>query len=303
MAAPRSREAGARQILAYLRLSFPFFVLRRPMPLVLGLVITDRCNPSCRHCRVANTGRPDMTMEEIRTRLAGFNARGFRELYLEGGEPFLWRDGPFTLRDVIAEARRIGYFHVHVYTNGTLGLDAEADIFWISLDGPGEHHDFLRGKCFDRILQTIKSAAGKKMSIIYTVNNTNKQAIGDFLELVRDERLNVQGVMFYFHTPYYGVDELFIEREERELLTGQLIRYKKQGLPVLNSYAALRAFRNGRWRRPGPTSVIADVAGDHVCCRFGSPETCRECGFTAGIEITEAQRLRPSALANLFRFW
>ena len=50
-------------------------------------------------------------------------ARGFRELYFSGGEPMLWRDGDHTLADAIAEAKRIGFFHVHVYTNGLLGLE------------------------------------------------------------------------------------------------------------------------------------------------------------------------------------
>ena len=45
-----------------------------------------------------------------------------RELYFSGGEPMLWRDGGRTLEDAVVEARRIGFFHVHVYTNGTLGL-------------------------------------------------------------------------------------------------------------------------------------------------------------------------------------
>ncbi|MDQ7794725.1 MAG: radical SAM protein [bacterium] len=295
--------AVLRQVLTYLRLSVPFFVLRRPVPLVLGLVITDRCNLACRHCRVTNTGRRDMTMEEIRARLTEFRRRGYCELYIEGGEPFLWQDGPFTLGDVIAEARRAGYLHVHVYTNGTFGLDAGADFFWVSLDGTREQHDCLRGRSFDRVLTTLKSAPKRKTAIIYTVNNLNKHVIGDFLVLVRDEDLSARGVMFYFHTPYYGIDELFIAREERGRLTDKLIGFKRQGLPVLNSYAALRAFRDGTGKRPGPISLIADVAGEHFCCRYANPATCRDCGFTACMEITEAQRLRPSALATLLRFW
>ena len=59
-----------------------------------------------------------------------------RFLLLYGGEPFLWRDGEHRLRDVVAEARRMGFAMVAVVTNGTYGLDlAEADLIFVSVDG------------------------------------------------------------------------------------------------------------------------------------------------------------------------
>ena len=33
----------------------------------------------------------------------------------------LWRDGDHTVEDAIRLARRLGFYHVHLYTNGTLG--------------------------------------------------------------------------------------------------------------------------------------------------------------------------------------
>ncbi|MBN1888680.1 MAG: hypothetical protein JW850_11855 [Thermoflexales bacterium] len=59
-------------------------------------------------------------------------ARGFRELYFSGGEPMLWRDANYTLADAIVEAKRIGFFHVHVYTNGMLGVETSVDLVWVS---------------------------------------------------------------------------------------------------------------------------------------------------------------------------
>jgi len=291
------------QILFYAKYSLPFFLLRKDVPLILGLVITDRCDLSCRHCRVSNTGRPDLTMVEAREKLKEYYERGFRDLYIEGGEPFLWEDGQYTLNDIVVEAKRIGYFHVHVYTNGLHGLECEADAFWVSVDGPEQEHNLIRGNHFNEVIHNIKMSRHKKIAVIYTVNNINKKAIGRFLEFVRDEELDILGVMFYFHTPYYGVDELFIDSEERKPLVDQIIQFKKRGLPVLNSYAGLVAFRDGRWKKPTRMSYITDVDGDYVCCRYNSPETCRECGFTACTEMTEAQRLRPSAILTLMKFW
>lgn len=292
-----------RQVLFYLGYSLRFFGLREEVPWILGLAITDRCDLSCRHCRVSNTGRPDLSLVEIKARLAHHCRQGFRELYVEGGEPFLWKDSRHSLSDVIAEARRIGYFHVHVYTNGLHGLDCGADAYWVSVDGPQAEHDLIRGSVFAEVIASIISCKHKKICIIYTINSVNKGAICRFLEFVKAEGLAVLGVMFYFHTPYYGRDELFIGPEERGRVVEELIRYKRQGLPVRNSYAGLRAFRDGRGKKPGRVSCITDVDGDYVCCRYRAPETCRHCGFTACAEISEAQRLKPSAVLTLMRFW
>jgi len=56
-------------------------VLRRPEPLFYGIAVTDRCNLTCRGCRVANTGRPDMTWERLVAVMRDAWQRGFRELY------------------------------------------------------------------------------------------------------------------------------------------------------------------------------------------------------------------------------
>ena len=111
------------RLIHYARYAWRFGVLRRPEPLIYGMAITDRCNFSCKGCHVANTDRPDMTWETLVGHLHDAYARGFREVYFTGGEPTLWRDGERALVDAIEEARRIGFFHVHVYTNGTHGLD------------------------------------------------------------------------------------------------------------------------------------------------------------------------------------
>ncbi len=95
---------------------------REPGPLIFGVAVTDRCNLSCRGCAIANSGRRDMTWTELDDLLCAAYRRGFREIYYTGGEPMLWRDGPHTIEDAVALAHGIGFFHVHLYTNGTFGL-------------------------------------------------------------------------------------------------------------------------------------------------------------------------------------
>ncbi len=286
----------------YIPFAWRFFVLRRPEPLIYGIAVTDRCNLDCRGCRVSNTGRPDMTWEHLLATMQDAFSRGFRELYFSGGEPMLWRDGEHTLETAIIEAKRIGFFHVHVYTNGTLGLDTSADLVWVSMDGLPGTFELRRGDHFDQVESAIRAAPHPKIAVIYVIDRNTVDGIEQFLRWVRDTRLPILGVMFYFHTPYYGRDELFLPAGERAPIIDSLLRGIRSGLPVLNSKAGLLALKSGDWPRRLPVSSVMDIDGEYVCCR-ASDETCEDCGYAACTEITESQRLRPSALLGMMRYW
>lgn len=272
------------------------FMLGMEPPFVLGLVITDRCNQSCRQCRVSNTGRSDLTMKQIEEKLTDYHCRGFRELYIEGGEPFLWRDGAFCFEDIVSLARHIGYFHVHVYTNGTLPIHSNADRVWVSMDGLKADYEALRGDHFETVIDNIRESGHSSLGIIYTVNAHNQEGIKPFLEFVVREQLPVRGVFFFFHTPYYGKDELFLDFDERSPAIHRIIDCKRQGLPVLNSIPALNAFESGNWKRPRSMFAFTDVDGDYCCCRSNSPEVCEHCGYVCGAEFDQVRKLKFGAI-------
>jgi MoaA/NifB/PqqE/SkfB family radical SAM enzyme len=286
----------------YLPYAWRFLVLRRPEPLIYGIAPTDRCNLDCVGCRVANTGRPDMTWSVLVALMRRAWSRGFREMYFSGGEPFLWRDGPRTLEEAILEARRIGFFHVHVYTNGTLGLDTSADLVWVAMDGLPATFVSRRGACFEQVERAIRQGPHPRVAVIYVIDRHTAGGIEPFMHWVSATKLPVIGVMFYFHTPYYGRDDLFLAADERAPIIDRLIAGARVGWPLLNSRAGLRALKSGRWLRRLPVSSVADMDGEHVCCR-APDDTCLDCGYAACTEITEFQRLRPTAVAALARYW
>jgi MoaA/NifB/PqqE/SkfB family radical SAM enzyme len=299
---PEVRGKAAWKVIGYyLKRAIPFFLLQRQIPMMLGLIVSDRCNLSCRHCRVANTGRPSMPYDLIARKLSEHYAHGFRELYISGGEPFLWREGDRRLEDVVKLAREIGYFHVHVYTNGLSPLESSADMLWVSLDGLKETYARIRGDHFDRVVRNIQNSTHKNIALIYVISAATRDGIKEFLEFT--DSLNVMGVMFYFLTPYYGKDELFIPFEERKRIIDELMAFKKEKLPIFNSYAGLRLLQSGRWTRPNRTFAITDIEGDYVCCRYNRPEVCAECGYGTCTEVIALQKFRPSALTTLARFW
>jgi hypothetical protein len=283
-------------------------VLQRPEPLIYGVALTDRCNLACRGCHVSNTGRPDLSWDQLVTAMQSAWRRGFRELYFSGGEPMLWHDAGRTLADAIAEAKRIGFFHMHVYTNGLLGLETSADLVWVSMDGLPGTFELRRGNHFQQVERTVRAVrAGSqgllpRVAVIYVIDRDTAQGIEPFLRWVDKTKFPILGVMFYFHTPYYGRDELFLNAGERAPIIDRLLACVRVGLPVLNSRAALQALKSGDWPRRSPIARVLDIDGEWVCCR-APDEVCADCGYAACIELIQFQRLRLSALLGMTRYW
>jgi len=295
------RRSRWEKIRFYTRFAWRFILLRRLEPVFYGIALTDRCNLECRGCRVSNTGRPDMTWGQINEIMMNAYGRGFRELYFSGGEPMLWHDGTHTLKDVVTEAKRIGFFHVHIYTNGTLGLDIPADLVWVSMDGLPGIFEMRRGDHFSQVEHAVRENHKHKVAVIYVIDSNTKNGVEPFLLWVSETKFPVIGVMFYFHTPYYGYDELFLRDEERKTVIDKLLEYKRAGLPIINSKAGLLALRSGNWPRRLPVTCVADIDGEYICCR-APEEICMDCGYAACTEITEFRRLKPSAILSMRRY-
>jgi MoaA/NifB/PqqE/SkfB family radical SAM enzyme len=277
-------------------------IFRLDTPLICGLTITDRCNLCCRHCRIANRRKPDLAFTEAVGAIDSFYNEGGRTLYLQGGEPFLWRDGSYTIEDIIGYSRKRGFYTTIIYTNGTIPLNTSANTVFVSLDGLQETNDFLRGPTFDTVLLNIRESRHPSLYINYTINSVSKNDIEPFCAFI-DSTDPIRGVFFYFHTPYYGRDDLYIEEKERQEILLRLLKYKKR-YKILNSRAGLVSAMKNDWRRPLDICRIYENGAVYECCRYpGDAELCRNCGYLSYAEIDQTLKLKPSAVANALRYF
>jgi Fe-coproporphyrin III synthase len=274
----------------------------KTMPLIRGLVLTNRCNLRCQHCRLEARGPMYLEFAEIVAAIHAFHREGGRCLYLEGGEPFLWHDGQQGLDDVVDYAHRVGFLTVVVYTNGTFPLRTSADTVFVSVDGLRDTHDALRGKSFDRIMGNIRDSAHESLYVNYTINNRNKDELREFCEHVHGMD-RIRGTFFYFHTPYYGYDELYVEPLERRRILQQLLELRKD-YRILNSRAGLLSALRNDWKRPMHVCSVYEKGVVFECCRFSNdPELCRNCGYLSYAEIDQTLKLKPSALCNALKYF
>ena len=271
-------------------------------PLLAGLKLTHRCNLRCRSCPFWQRPRPDMSFGAALGVLDDLRRAGCRLLIIEGGEPFLWRDGSKSLEDVVRAARELGFARVGITTNGTLPIETSADMVWVSLDGMQAAHEANRGPCWDRIIANLAACSSPKPYAQVTVNRTNWT---DLPEMVSFLTGRVQGITVQFFYPYPESEDLWLPWAERRLLLEQMRVLKRQGYPILDSDRALRDLGDNRWRCHDWLIANAEPHPDdpgraqvHYGCylKGRAAADCRRCGFTAHAELSLAYDLHPGAI-------
>lgn len=279
-----------------------YWLLHKREPLICGLVLHNRCNLRCRHCSVIDRPAAAMSYDEAVQVMDTFYAEGGRCLYLEGGEPFIWKDRGYSMEDIVLYAKRKGYLAVIVYTNGTQSLDSLADTLFVSVDGLKQTHDLLRGRSFDKIIANIRNSVHPSIYINFTINALNKNEITDFCAYIH-AMARVKGVFFYFHTPYYGYDDLFLDEPAKADLILLLLKLKKR-YKILNSKAGLKSALRNDWKKNLEICRIYEEGRYYSCCRENkNGAVCKDCGYLSYAEIDQTLKMNPGAIANALKYF
>lgn len=262
-------------------------LFRRRDPIVGSIIVTDRCNLACQHCAVGNIRRVTYPYPRVRADMQALYDSGVRILFLYGGEPFLWRDSGRTLRDLVDEARALGFLLVNVVTNGTFGLDLPAaDLILVSVDGTREHHDQIRGRTYDRVMASIAEAPADNLCVYMAINRINRADI-EHVCRTAESLPHVRAVSFNLHTPYPGTEHLALTREQRREACATIGRLIAQGAPILNMASALPRIAENDWPTPCHQCVVVEDGQQWVCGRcIDIPGLCQQCGFLFSAELS-----------------
>lgn len=173
---------------------------KAPLPEAITLFLTRRCNLKCKMCGqwgdkgVTRTGddiQPDMPFEELKEIILSL-AKFKPSITLFGGEPLLYSE----IEEVIKLIKSKD-MHCVMITNGYLLEEyaevitrEEVDELNISIDGPGEVHDEIRGidGLYDKIKSgveaVINARSGKKplINIQTTITKYNIDHLMDMMD-------------------------------------------------------------------------------------------------------------------------
>ena len=262
-------------------------LFRKKDPILGTVIVTDKCNLHCKHCSVNNITAIIHPYEQIKSEMQQLFDMGIRILFFCGGETFMWRDGDRTLRDLVKEAKAMGFLIVNVVTNGTFPIDLpEADLILLSLDGDRERHNAVRGDTYDTIMKNIAAATSDNICFYMAVNKINKDAIRDVCHTARDTK-NVRAVSFNFHTPYPDTRELALTRDEKNECCDIIRQMMKEKVPVFNLKSAFPYIIDNSFPTPCHQCVVIENGKVSVCGRcIEIPGLCDECGYFFVAEYT-----------------
>ena len=277
-------------------------LFRKKTPILGTVIVTDKCNLHCKHCSVNNINAVIYPYEEIREQMQRLYGMGVRILFFCGGETFLWRDGERTLRDLVIEAKKMGFLIVNVVTNGTYPIDLpEADLILLSLDGDRERHNEIRGDTYDTIMSNVKRATSDNICFYMAINKINKECVRDVCLLARDTE-NVRSVSFNFHTPYPDTRELALSREEKADCCEIIKQMMKEGAPIFNLKSAFPYLVKNRFPTPCHQCVVIENGKIFTCGRcIDVPGLCKECGYFFVAEYTLLFRGNPKIIFEMLR--
>jgi MoaA/NifB/PqqE/SkfB family radical SAM enzyme len=302
---PRTTGLGAAQWLYLIRFGLEYFALGKCKPIAAGVPLTNFCNLSCRHCVVKKGNGEHYSFERICGWMDELYSAGARILYLQGGEILTWHDGDLRPNDVIAAARKKGYFRIAAVTNATFPITLDAHAIWVSFDGPERIHDEIRGSgTFAKLHDNVSACTHPRLYANLTLNRINAPFVVETI-LEAEHIPQFRGVSVNFHTPYAGVEMLDLSREERMEIVQKIIVLKRKGHRIINSKAGLTALGTGRYDRPVRMIRLVEKGRVFECC-WGreQPGVCERCGYGIIAEMSAMTSLRPSALVQgLSLFW
>ncbi len=223
-------------------------------PVKIQWELTYRCNLRCRHCHLWKIKEEKrLSKDRIFEVLEELRSLGGKYVSFSGGELFLLRES----FEILSRAKSLG-FRVAANSNGWL-LDRKnaeklagtgIDTIFLSLDGPKEIHDWIRGVegAWERVMAAIKNIreAGKRPMVFVniTLNRKNLPYLPQTIEMAIGQ--GAQGVTIepvHSIEKYSPEQDLGLRPQDAELLAEKieevLERFSKY-LPHFHAY--LRKF-------------------------------------------------------------
>ena len=279
-------------------------------PRIINLFITDRCNLYCSHCfYAAHLNKPvhELTLEQYEKVFSSMK-HPLTTVMITGGEPFLRKD----IVDVVKILDKYKTAKINIPTNATLPnlvinkvkemLDnTNIDInIQISIDGPEELHDTIRGmkgsykKCIEtinKLKELKKNYSNLDISVSTTITKRNLSQINDLVEqikklgvfhgiqFVRSAALQVFDIDQSILSDFNPKDEV-LSIEEMEKLSEFINQQNKNINPLLkktisvvNEYFIKVVKEKKRFMNctAGKIDGIIYTNGDVAVCEFTKP--------------------------------
>ena len=209
-------------------------------PVILTHSVTSKCNCECKICDVwrKKNCTNEMSTCEIFQMLNEAKKLNFVSYVVWGGEPLLRSD----MLDILQYAHELNLY-TSIITNG-VNLAEKArrivetvDLIWVSLDHYSDYHDEMRGRngSFKKAVEGITRLRreGGRVAINCVLSRLNMDVVGKMADFA--QKLGVK-IAFDPMEVFQGCNEEYaLTSNERRRFFSEILKFKRQGYPILNS--------------------------------------------------------------------
>ena len=161
----------------------------KPVPLHVIFEVTHLCNLTCEYCDRHTPLPNELTFADVSNVIDEFVQLGMIGLTLDGGEPLARRD----IDKIIDKLFGAG-IKIVINTNGILVPQKIESVkkalrINVSLDGPEEYHDSMRGKgSFEKAVRGIRKAReeGVSVKLRCTMHRHNMRSVPELVRLAEE---------------------------------------------------------------------------------------------------------------------
>jgi MoaA/NifB/PqqE/SkfB family radical SAM enzyme len=258
------------------------------------VMVTNACNLRCPTCFVFRTSTPSEARDKMKDATMLHQLRVLRDrhriksMLFMGGEPMI-------RRKLVLEAMDL-FEWSSIVTNGTYGIPSvPGHLITVSLDGPKEYNDHLRGPgTFEKVRQSVYArdpSDGTTVMLQMTVTRENAPFIEEYVKAVADWPVN--GIAFTFYVPVKNDKSEFVWTDlgERDEVIHKVIELKRRYPHIKANIGALELmladrcleFTGEHGENCGSSNMLGLYMGENgqferpFCC-YGNDVDCSRCG-------------------------
>lgn len=299
-------------------------IFKKRTPLFIGWRITNRCNSRCKYCDVWEREEEELATRKIFAIIDELKELGTIAITFDGGEPLVRDD----IGEIINYCKSKGFIVV-INTNGTFVHKRINEIkginyLKISIDGPPQIHDFIRGiGSYKEAVAaiTIAKENGINIRLNTTLTRYNLRYIDFILDMAKEWGLRVK------FQPVRDAEVLLPQIEEyrkaikkiifEKIRASKLIVNSLSGLRYIYSWpdvGSLRCYAGVLFCRisPGgnlyPCNIMQKCTGRINCKEHSFEDSfkamprnypCSGCWCTTSLELNYFLSLNVDSLTNI----
>lgn len=285
--------------------------LKKRSPLFVSWLLTNRCNSKCKYCRHWEFKGEEIKTEEVLKIIPVLAEMGTCKINFTGGEPLLREDFAEIIKRTNKEQIRIIVSSNGILVPDKVNILKNIDFLSLSLDGPEEIHNSLRGKdSYKAVLRAAEVARNKGIKVVFStvITDVNINYLTHVLNVAHrfNSRVFFSLIEFNYYADSENVKNLIPDIRSYRFSIENLIKEKWKGNNnIANSLSALYYFRNWPISKISLRCKMADLILCYIqpdgniysCAEFVNKEKPRNCiqeGFkNAFLNMTRKSLCKP----------